>query len=97
MTRYVITRTADCDEWGMTELDEEVAPIDIYRSADGSSMRAVMIFEAPSWEDAKRIFDWAFQNLRAAFKKLRQDQKGLQSWDDVQSLLDPLQTRAMSN
>lgn len=96
MTKYVITRTADCTEWGMVELEGDVA-CDIYRAGDGTSMRAVLVFEAPSWERAKEIFDWALTNLRKGLRKLHQDRQIPKSWDEVQSLLEPIQGRALEN
>lgn len=88
MRGYVITRNSECTEWGMTEAVGE--PKDIYRATDGTCMRAVLFFEAPSWEDAKRVLDWAFENLRGALKRPKgHSLKDSQDWSEVRLMLEP--------
>lgn len=82
MRTYLITRTADRTDWGMTEVEAEQ---DIIRTADGTAMRAVLCFEAPDWESAKRVFDWVCRNVRdALLRRIRKPK----TWDEVKELLD---------
>jgi len=85
VTKYVITRTADCAEWGMMELEGVTA--DSYRAADGTSMRAVLFFEAPSWELARQVFDLVSKRLRQGLQRPLRGKQGPSSWDEVKALL----------
>lgn len=63
---YIITRNYDSTEWSMTELTDDVDQRrpSIYIDVDGSSMRRILSFDAPSWEDARKVMEWSFEHLR---------------------------------
>lgn len=82
MTKYVITRNSDFTEWGMTETLG--GRQDLYRSADGTMMRAVLLFQAPTWEQAHEVFKWVRKNLKERLTQLRNQSK---TWEEVTDLL----------
>lgn len=67
----------------MTELEgHEGRRPDIFKAVDGVSMRRILTFDAPSWEDARRVLNWAQGELR------RRKSENHLSWDEARILIE---------
>lgn len=73
MTPYIIARRRDrCEQWAMTEFSEVIEYVrkDIIKMPPGGdTMRVVLRFTAPSWEDARRVYEWSMVHLRNSSRK----------------------------
>lgn len=62
----------------MTEADPS-RRADIARMVGGHAGKVVLTFMAPTWVEAKRVFDWARLNLKGRL--------GFKSWEEVKDLV----------
>jgi hypothetical protein len=83
-TYFVALRKGDCTEWTLADATTLKATEhhDIYRCPfTGEAQRVVLRFRAPSWEDARRVFEWKSTHDPKIPKKLYE-------WEEVRMLVD---------
>lgn len=86
-TYFVTLRKGTCTEWTLVDATpleaEEHRNIDIYRCPfEGLVSKVVLRFHAPSWEEARRVFDWKSTLDPKTPKKLYE-------WEEIRMLAEP--------
>lgn len=82
MKDFLLARTAKADEWVLTECRDYEEPRDILVAEDGTPMRKVVTFAAPSWEEARELLLYCSQKLK------RQTLSPHLTWEEAKLLME---------